>query len=163
MVTRILTVLCAIVPCSIAMGGGFNSGSDDVKFDLDAMTNFDGETGPYVQYAVARLSSILRKADYADDDLTGVDFSQLADAEQVLLAMLDFGPSLDLAAAKSEPSIITNLMIQVASRIHSYLRDHHVLRAAPELRKARLALVAATRKVLKTGLALIGVAAPEQM
>ena len=141
-----------------------NARIKDVKFDLEAMTRFDGETGPYVQYAVARLSSILRKAEIADDDaFTDVDFELLADAEKVLLAMLDFGPTVQRAADQNEPSALTGLVIQIAGEIHSYLKDHHVLRAEPELRRARLALVAAARKCLKTGLGLIGVGAPERM
>ena len=135
----------------------------DVRFDLDAMTNFDGDTGPYVQYAVARLSSILTKAGDDGENLSGVDFALLADADRVLLAMLDFGPALERAAAQNEPSIITGLTTLIAGEIHSYLREHHVLRAEPPLRKARLALVAAARRLLKTGLHLLGVASPDRM
>ena len=138
----------------------------DVKFDWDKMLSFEGETGPYVQYACARLSSILRKADAPKDLdalLEGIDYSLLTDAEAVLLSMHEFGPSLERAAQQSEPSIITNLMIQVAGEIHSYLHEHHVLRAELSTRRARLALVAAARRLLETGLGLIGVAAPHEM
>ena len=135
--------------------------------DRDAMLNFDGETGPYVQYACARLSGILRKSgvDAEDTDavLADVDFEMLADAEDVLLAMYEFGPTVARAAEQSEPSLVTNLMILVAGEIHSYLHEHHVLRAEPDLRRARLALVAAARVLLTTGLGLIGVAAPDEM
>lgn len=143
-----------------------NSRIKDVKFDWDTMLSFEGETGPYVQYACARLSSILRKADAQDDVdtlLHGIDYRLLADAEDVLLSMHEFGPSLQRAATQSEPSVITNLMIQVAGEIHSYLHEHHVLRADQGTKRARLALVAAARRLLKTGLGLIGVAAPDEM
>ena len=140
-----------------------NARIKDVKFDLEAMTNFDGETGPYVQYAVARLSSILRKAGESPD-LEAVDYSLLADADAVLLKMLDFGPALQRAVDQNEPSVITNLMIEIASEIHGYLVEHHVLRAEDDdLRRARLSLVAAARDLLKTGLGLLGVATPERM
>lgn len=141
-----------------------NARIKDVKFDLEAMTRFDGETGPYVQYAVARLSSILRKSDVDESDaFADVDFALLADAENVLLAMLDFGPTVQRAAEQNEPSAITNLMIAIAGEIHSYLKEHHVLRAEPDVRRARLALVAAARRCLKTGMDLIGVATPDRM
>lgn len=143
-----------------------NARIKDVKFDLEAMTNFDGETGPYVQYAYARLASILRKAGVTDDGdslCDEVDFGLLADADGVLLQMLDFGTAVQRAAEQNEPSIITNLMIDIAGTIHSYLREHHVLRAEPAVKQARLALVAAARRLLRTGLELIGVATPEQM
>lgn len=140
-----------------------NARVKDVKFDLEAMTNFDGETGPYVQYAVARLSSILRKAGETPD-LETIDFALLADADSVLLKMLDFGPAVRRAAEQNEPSVITHLMIEIAGEIHGYLVEHHVLRAEAEaLRRARLCLVAAARDLLKTGLGLLGVATPERM
>lgn len=138
----------------------------DVKFDWEQMLNFDGDTGPYVQFACARLSSILRKAE-ADESpaalLADVDFSLLADAENVLLTLLEFGPTVTRAAEQNEPSVITTLLVKIAGEIHSYLVDHHVLRAEPELRRARLALVAAARDLLTTGMALLGVSAPREM
>jgi len=141
----------------------------DVRFDWDQMLNFEGETGPYVQYAGARLAGILRKAGEdgdraaSPDSLADVDFSLLADADRCLLAMLEFGPALERAAQQNEPSVITSLMIQLASEVHSFLHEHNVIHAGPGLRKARLALVAASRKVLQEGLGLLGVAAVERM
>lgn len=140
-----------------------NARIKDVKFDWDAMLSFEGESGPYVQYAVARLAGILRRAGAERVDLAEVDFAQLADADQVLLTMLEFGPAVQRAAEQSEPSVVTNLMIRLAGDIHSYLMQHHVIRAEPELRRARLALVAACRELLRTGLGLLGVAAPDRM
>jgi arginyl-tRNA synthetase len=141
-----------------------NSRIKDVKFDWDLLLNFEGETGPYVQYAVARLSGILRKAGVEGEiSADGIDFELLADADQVLLTMLEFGPALQRASEQNEPSIITNLMIQLAGDIHSYLRDHHVIRADGDLRAARIALISAARDLLKIGLGLLGVAAPDRM
>lgn len=77
--------------------------------------------------------------------------------------MLEFGPALQRAAEQNEPSVITNLMIQLAGDIHSYLRDHHVIRTEGDLRIARIALVSAARDLLKIGLGLLGVAAPDRM
>ena len=138
----------------------------DVKFDWDEMLSFEGETGPYVQYAGARLSSILRKAQTsveAFEEMEDIDFDLLADAGTVLLTMMEFGPTLKRAVEKNEPSTLTSLMIRIASEIHSYLRDHRVIGEDPEVTKARLALVAAGRKLLETGLGILGVSAPEQM
>ena len=137
----------------------------DVKFDWDRMLSFDGETGPYVQYAGARLFSILRKAGVTADtiDVSAIDYTTLADADRVLLVMQEFGPTLQKALDRNEPSQITSLMIRLASSIHSYLREHHVLSAEEPVRSARLALVAAARKLLAQGLAILGVASPEEM
>jgi len=139
-----------------------NSRITDVKFDWDAMLNFDGETGPYVQFAVARLSGILRNAGVLAPPAQ-VDFALLADAEKVLLSMLDFGPTLQRASQENEPSLVTRLVIQIAGEIHSWLREHRVIDAEPNLRDARLALVFAARQLLKTGLGLLGVASPDRM
>lgn len=140
-----------------------NSRIKDVKFDWELMMNFDGETGPYVQYAVARLSSILRKAEQAPPAQDEVDWALLADAEHVLLSMLDYGPTLERAVLLSEPSELTSLLIKIAGDVHAYLREHHVLSAEPPVKKARLALVLAARNLLRDGLGLLGVAAPEVM
>lgn len=135
----------------------------DVKFDWDAMLAFEGETGPYVQYACARLSSILRKVDMPVPAIDSIDFEQLADAERVLLTMMDFAAAVKRAADQSEPSVVTNFTIALAGEIHSYLADHYVVGAEPAVRDARLVLVDAARRLLTTGLALLGIKAPERM
>ncbi len=140
-----------------------NSRIKDVKFDWDAMLAFEGETGPYVQYACARLASILRKAEVPVPASDAVDFALLADAERVLLVMLEFGHAVQRAAEQSEPSIVTTYTIALAGEIHSYLRDHYVVGAEPAVRDARLVLVDAARRLLATGLGLLGIAAPERM
>ena len=140
-----------------------NSRIKDVKFDWDAMLNFDGETGPYVQFACARLASILRKVEMQVPPTDKVDFALLADAERVLLVMMDFGTAVQRAAEQSEPSLVTAHTIALAGEIHSYLRDHYVVGAEPAVRDARLVLVDAARRLLTTGLSLLGIAAPERM
>lgn len=140
-----------------------NSRIKDVKFDWDSMLNFDGETGPYVQFACARLSSILRKVEVPVPDSDQIDFSLLADAERVLLTMMDFGTAVQRAAEQSEPSHVTGHMIALAGEIHSYLREHYVVGEAPAMQNARLVLVDAARRLLTTGLGLLGIAAPERM
>lgn len=140
-----------------------NSRIKDVKFDWDAMLAFEGETGPYVQYAVARLGSILRKVEQAVPDVAKVDCSLLADAERVLLTMQDFGNAVQRAAEQSEPSHVTGHTIALAGEIHSYLREHYVVSAEPAVKQARLVLVDAARRLLTTSLALLGIPAPERM
>jgi arginyl-tRNA synthetase len=140
-----------------------NSRIKDVKFDWDAMLAFEGETGPYVQYACARLSSILRKVEAPVPDPAAIDFALLADADRVLLTMLEFGNAVQRAAEQSEPSIVTGFTIALAGEIHSYLRDHYVVGAEPAVRDARLVLVDAARRLLATGLSLLGIPAPERM
>ncbi|MFY9341536.1 MAG: arginine--tRNA ligase [Planctomycetota bacterium] len=140
-----------------------NSRIKDVKFDWDAMLNFDGETGPYVQYACARLASIQRKVEVPVPAVSAIDCALLADAERVLLTMMDFGTAVQRAAEQSEPSHVTGHAIALAGEIHSYLRDHYVVGQEAKVRDARLVLVDAARRLLATGLGLLGIAAPERM
>ena len=140
-----------------------NSRIKDVKFDWEQMLNFDGETGPYVQFACARLASILRKVEVPVPAASKVDFALLADAERVLLVMMEFGSAVQRAAEQSEPSIVTGHTIALAGEIHSYLRDHYVVGAEPAVRDARLLLVDCARRLLTTGLHLLGIPAPERM
>ena len=140
-----------------------NSRIKDVKFDWDAMLNFDGETGPYVQFACARLSSILRKVEVPVPSIDAIDCEVLADAERVLLTMMEFGTAVQRAAEQSEPSQVTGYTIALAGEIHSYLREHYVVGQEPKVRDARLVLVDAARRLLTTGLGLLGIPAPERM
>ena len=142
-----------------------NSRIKDVKFDLAEMLNFEGETGPYVQYAGARLSGILRKA--AREGLEpadpGEDLSLLADAREVVHALGSWGDVLERALRENEPSQVTGYTVRLARSVHSYLHDHRVLGVEAPLSRARLLLVAAARRQLERGLGLIGVACPEEM
>jgi arginyl-tRNA synthetase len=140
-----------------------NSRIKDVKFDWDTMLNFDGETGPYVQFACARLASILRKAETPVPSVAAIDCALLADAERVLLTMMDFGTAAQKAAEQSEPSHVTGHTIALAGEIHAYLRDHYVVGQEAPIRDARLVLVDAARRLLATGLGLLGIAAPDRM
>ncbi len=142
-----------------------NSRIKDVRFDLEEMLNFEGETGPYVQYAGARLSGILRNA--AREGLEpagpGEDLSLLADAREVVHALGSWGDSLGRALKENEPSQVTGYTVRLARSIHSYLHDHRVLGVEEPLSRARLLLVRAARRQLERGLGLIGVACPEEM
>ncbi len=137
----------------------------DVRFDLEEMLNFEGETGPYVQYAGARLSGILRNA--AQEGLEpadpGEDLSLLEDAREVVHALGSWGDALGRALRENEPSQVTAYTVRLARSIHSYLHDHRVLGVEKPLSRARLLLVSAARRQLERGLGLIGVACPEEM
>ena len=134
----------------------------DVLFDWDQVLNFDGETGPYVQYTHARLCSILRRHG-RPVDAARVDFTKTKEAG-TLLALLGRFPSFVAAAADAfEPSILTGHLLEVAQTANNFYREHRVLGEPAETEKARLAVVDAARIVLANGLRLLGVAAPEEM
>ncbi|WP_105122406.1 arginine--tRNA ligase [Streptococcus suis] len=130
-------------------------------FDLEAMVSFEGETGPYVQYAYARIQSILRKADFtpsADNDY------KLADAESwdIIKHIQNFSNVVERAGDKFDPSLIAKYAINLAQAFNKYYAHTRILDESPE-RDSRLALAYATGVVLKEALRLLGVQAPEKM
>ena len=137
----------------------------DVVFEWDEVLSFDGETGPYVQYTHARMASILRKAaeQDLDGDPTGVDWSQLADAAPILLLLGRLPAVIRAAARDAEPSQISQYALELCRTINSWYVDHRVLGDDEATTKARLALVRGAKVVLRNSLALLGVAAPEEM
>lgn len=134
----------------------------DVIFRWDDVLNFDGETGPYCQYTHARLASIIKKAGRAPSP--NVNFTLLADAGPLLLAVARFPAAVAQAASRFEPHVVANSAFEIAQAANSFYRDHRVLDAgSPELVDARLAVVEAARRTLARAVGLLGIAAPEQM
>ena len=132
----------------------------DVIFDKAEILAFEGETGPYVQYTHARLASILRKA---PEDGAAPDWAALEDAAPILLALGRFPGVVAAAAAHAEPSELAQYLLALSRTISTWLVDHKVLADEPALRASRLVLVTGAEVVLKNGLALLGVAAPDEM
>jgi arginyl-tRNA synthetase len=132
----------------------------DVIFDKAEILAFEGETGPYVQYTHARLASILRKAP-ADD--AAPDLALLEDAAPILLALGRFPTVVASAAERCEPSELAQYLLALCRTISSWLVDHRVLDEDATLRASRLLLVRGAEVVLRNGLTLLGVAAPEEM
>ena len=130
-------------------------------FDLEAMVSFEGETGPYVQYAYARIQSILYKANFAP----AVDNQyQLTDTEswEIIKHLQHFTNVIEKAADKYDPSLIAKYAISLAQAFNKYYAHTRILDESPE-RDSRLALAYATGIVLKEALRLLGVEAPEKM
>ncbi|HWH38993.1 MAG TPA: arginine--tRNA ligase [Usitatibacter sp.] len=136
-------------------------------FDIDlAKSQSDDNPVYYVQYAYARVCSVLREWGGAVEELRGADLSRLTSPYESALAqkLAEFPELLARAAAEHAPHLVTYyLHDDVAARLHTYYNAERFLVEDEALRRARLALVAAARQVLANGLAVLGVSAPERM
>jgi arginyl-tRNA synthetase len=136
----------------------------DISFSLEDVLNFDGETGPYIQYTHARFCSILRK--YGQDVDLSADISALGEPGEMRLArkLADFPHVLDLAARDSEPSYVASYALELATASNKFYNEVHVLTGDDDsLIAARVRLVDAARCVLCTAMDLLGMSAPEEM
>ena len=136
----------------------------DIDFRWERALSFEGETGPYVQYTHARCCSVLRKAQaYADVE---PDYSVLCDDEalDVLMLISRFPEVVRKAMDQNEPSLITRHTTSLAQAYNKYYFEHRIMEENdPAGSAARVNLTDAVRDVIKTGLYLIGVEAPERM
>lgn len=146
-----------------------NNRIKDIVFGYDKVLNFDGETGPYVQYTNVRCNSILKRAGNIEEmleapltkeELTGIDNKE----SEALVSLLERFPAvLSDVLEKYEPSILTRHLIDIAQAFNRFYLEHRILNAEEEHKRARLALVAATHTVLEEGLRLLGIRAPAEM
>jgi arginyl-tRNA synthetase len=136
----------------------------DIVFDWKEILNFNGETGPYVQYTHARYCSVLRRFN-GELPPQDVDFGLLQEAEVVdVVRCLERFPGLiERAAADHEPSVVATFLIELCSAANRFYNAHHVISDDAALTRARVALVYGIQSVLWHGLFLLGMKAPESM
>jgi arginine--tRNA ligase len=147
-----------------------NNRIKDYTFKWDQILNFDGETGPYVQYTHARCASLLRKA--GEDivakaqDPKNVDFALLAKSDsayELTKLIYAFPGVVEQAGEKYEPSIITRHIIDIAQCFNKFYHDEHIIVDDEVEKTLKIALVIATKRVIATGIGLLGMKAPERM
>lgn len=141
-----------------------NNRIKDEVFDWDMMLNFQGETGPYLQYMYVRTNSVLEKAGYiptADQ----IDVNQLLDDISIsILKQIDsFGDIVKQAAQKNEPSIISRYLIILAQTYGSFYNDNKIIVEDKKVQDARLYLTAIVGQILKTGCGILGIEMPNKM
>lgn len=141
----------------------YNQRIKDVSFKWDKVLNFDGETGPYVQYTYCRCASILRSVSY--DENAAIDYNQLLDEEAItLLKEINRFPQVVLdAAEKYEPSVVARFAMDVAQAFSRFYNACRVNVEDDNIRNARVKLVSLTKTTLRDALDLLGISCPEQM
>ena len=136
----------------------------DQVFDLNQALNFNGETGPYLQYICVRTKSVIEKAGYIPE-ASSVDFTKLIDKEsmQIINAIATFEQTLELVAKKEEPSILARYLINLAQGFSTFYNNNHILGEEKSVQDARLYLTNMVGNVLETGLNLLGIQVPDKM
>lgn len=142
----------------------YNSRIKDEIFDLNTMLNFNGETGPYLQYMFVRTNSILNKAGNLPP-ISNIDVSLLEDNASINLikAIYEFGNIVIQAAEKNEPYIISRYLIKIAQLFSTFYNENRIIGEDKKVQDARIYLVYCTSLVLKSGASLLGMEMPNKM
>lgn len=149
---------------SVLFNDLYNQRIKDVSFSWDKVLNFDGETGPYVQYTHARCSSVVRLAENFDPS-NEVDFSVITEPDAIfLLKEINRFPKVVLDAAdKYEPSIVARFSVDVAQAFNKFYNSTRINVPEENVKNARVMLTYLTKKTLSDALELLGIQAPEAM
>jgi len=153
---------------AVVFGTLYNNRIKDIVFSYDKALNFDGETGPYLQYTATRCASVLEKGGFESmlnspfeykDEFFGVDNKE----GEAVIALLDSYPDVLVEAGeKYEPSLIARHLIDLAQAFNKFYYEHRILDSSRE-QAGRLALVCAVKHVLMDGLDLLGIKIPNKM
>ena len=134
-------------------------------FDPRESIDFNGNTGPFIQYTHARICSILRKADEAGIDYKSYDCTELLPEEVALIkSMADFPNVVKAAGESFSPSLIAAYAYDLAKTFNGYYHDHSILREEDEQkRRMRLMLAAEVARIIRRAMALLGIEVPQRM
>lgn len=142
----------------------YNSRIKDEIFDWDTMLNFNGETGPYLQYMYVRTNSVLEKAGVIPN-LNNIDINVLQDNATInlLKAIYSFGDAIKQSAEKDEPYIISRYLINIAGLFSTFYNENKIIVEDEKVKNARVYVTYCTNLVLKTGANLLGIQMPDKM
>ncbi len=141
-----------------------NSRIKDEIFDWNQILNFQGETGPYIQYTYVRTKSVLEKAGYIPQ-IEEIKFDKLGDesSKNIINLIYNFENILEQVTQKEEPSILSRYLIDVAKSFSNFYNDNKILVEDKDTQNARVYLTYSVGKVLKIGAKLLGIDMPNKM
>ena len=133
-----------------------------VTFTWDKALSLTGNSGPYLQYAYARIQSILRKAE-AEGAAPGAIGALEASERALLTRLYDYGAAVEAVAAQTRPHLLCDYLYDLAGAFSTFYSEHQVLKAEPAVRASRLQLCALTARALRDGLGLLGIDVIDRM
>jgi arginyl-tRNA synthetase len=134
----------------------------NVEFDWDRILSTEGDSGPYVQYTVVRCKSILRKYGKVVPPAPGIEMAH-EEERKLVYQLLQFEDILTGAYRQYKPNIVAQYLLEVCGNFSHFYHKCRIIGEAPEVESSRIALVAATEKVLTQGLQILNIEAPEAM
>lgn len=145
---------------AIIFGDLIHNRVHNIIFEWDKILDFQGETGPYVQYTIARINSILRK-----ENMGEIDYSLLAneDEKHIASTLSNFSNVIAEAGKQARPHHIAKYVIELSQAFNNYYVRNKIIQEDKNLQSARLALISSIKEVLATGLKLLGIESPERM
>ena len=136
----------------------------DEIFDIQAMLNFQGETGPYIQYTYVRTKSILKKAgDLPKVEELNLDYLQDEYSQKIIALLYNFEDILDQVIEKNEPSILARYLIELSKAFSLFYNENKIIEENKNIQNARVYLTYAVGKCLKQGAKLLGIEMPDKM
>ena len=141
-----------------------NNRVKDEIFEWNQILNFQGETGPYIQYTYVRTKSVLEKVEKVPEFST-IDLNELSDeySQNIIKLMYNFENTLVQVTKKEEPSILSRYLIDLAKAYSSFYNENKIITDEQKIQEARVYLTYAVGQVLKTGANLLGIDMPEKM
>ena len=141
-----------------------NSRIKDYQFSWERTLSFEGETGPYVQYAYARCCSLIEKSEF--DPSTDIDFSIIAqnpDAMEIVRVLTSFDDVLMRSLNRNEPHHIARFVLDLSQAFNKFYHDNHILSETEDVQKAYISLVESVKNGIHNALYLLGMESPQKM
>lgn len=135
----------------------------DVEFSFDESVSFEGNSGPYLQYTYARTRSVLAKGKGQKPEGKSADYTLNPEERELLQLLVRFGEVVEEAAVRYAPSAVATYLFELAQAFNLFYQKHQILKAEDAVKQFRLVLTATTGDVLKQGLNLLGIQAPDRM